>query len=590
MPPSAANQASLYKTRDLLRDLRVFLAPYKGKFILATLLRLAADIAWLYPAYGLAVLVTFFTKYSPGVSLVPVKQVFIFWMLASIVRYVGMYAAKRIMFAVSEQMSLDAQLKTVKHLFLLDMGWHEHENSGNKLKRIQRGGENIDRIVRMWINAFIEIGVNFFGMIFILAKFDSTTAALTLAFLATYYIIAFVLRRKASVAAQIVGIKEEEVNGLFFEALNNVRSVKIMSMRLPLSAMLLSETKDLYEKVLKRIFWFQTGNNIRGYYTNTFRIGVSVFIVYGIVHGHYEVGFLILFNNYFNQISASISELAEMTQDFVIAKLSIGRMMGILREPVRIDREEGKIAFPKNWQKIALKNVSFSYGENDVLDNVSFEIRRGEKVGVIGLSGAGKSTLFKLLLKEREPSGGEILIDDVPLENISKEDYFRHTAAVLQETEVFNFTLRQNIVLANSEEAENNELFEKSLHIAHVSDFLPKLPRGAETLIGEKGVKLSGGEKQRLGIARAVFKQPQILLLDEATSHLDVESEEKIRTSLHEFFQSVTAIVIAHRLTTVREMDRIIVIEDGKIVEEGSFDELYQKRGRFHELWEKQKL
>lgn len=321
-----------------------------------------------------------------------------------------------------------------------------------------------------------------------------------------------------------------------------------------------------------------------------FSIGVSAFIVYGVVHGHYEVGFLILFNNYFNQISESISDLAEVTQDFIIAKLSIGRMTDILREPVRIDREEGKMPFPKDWQKITLKNVSFAYGENDVLDNVSFEIRRGERVGIIGLSGAGKSTLFKLLLKEREPSDGEIFIDKAPLKNISKEDYFRHTAAVLQETEVFNFTLRQNIILANSEEGENKELFEKSLHIAHVSDFLSKLPEGAETLIGEKGVKLSGGEKQRLGIARAVFKQPQILLLDEATSHLDVESEEKIRTSLHEFFQSVTALVIAHRLTTVREMDRIIVIEDGKIVEEGSFDELYQKQGRFHELWEKQKL
>lgn len=247
------------------------MAPYKGKFILATLFRLAADIAWLYPAYGLAVLVTFFTKYSPGVSLAPVKQVFIFWMLVSIVRYVGMYVAKRIMFAVSEQMALDAQLKTINHLFLLDMGWHEHENSGNKLKKIQRGGESIDRIFRMWINAFIEIGVTFFGMIFVLAKFDSTTAALTIAFLATYYIIAFVLRRKASVAAQIVNIKEEEVNGLFFESLNNVRSVKIMSMRRPISAMLLAETKDLYEKVLKRIFWFQTGNSLRGYYANTFR-------------------------------------------------------------------------------------------------------------------------------------------------------------------------------------------------------------------------------------------------------------------------------------------------------------------------------
>lgn len=590
MPSLAANQTPVYKTRDLLRDLRFFLSPYRGKFILATLLRLAADIAWLYPSYGLAVLVTFFAKYVPGASLWPVKQVFILLGIATIVRHVGIYVAKRTMFAVSERMALDAQLKTINHLFLLDMGWHEHENSGNKLKKIERGGQSIDRVFRMWLNNFIEIGVNFFGMMFILAKFDVTTAALTLVFLATYYIIAFVFRRKASVSAQIVNIKEEEVNGLFFESLNNIRSVKIMSMRQPISEMLFRETKDLYEKIVRRIFWVQTGNSLRGFYANAFRAGMLAFIAYGIIQGRYEVGFLILFSNYFGQIITSISELAEVTQEFIIAKLSIGRMTDILREPVRIDSEEGKIPFPKGWQKITLKNVSFAYGENDVLDDVSFEIRRGERVGIIGLSGAGKSTLFKLLLKEREPSGGEILIDDVPLENISKEDYFRHAAAVLQETEVFNFTLRQNIVLANSEEMNNNELFEKSLHIAHVSDFLPKLPHGAETLIGEKGVKLSGGEKQRLGIARAVFKQPQILLLDEATSHLDVESEEKIRTSLHEFFQSVTALVIAHRLTTVREMDRIIVIEDGKIVEEGSFDELHQKQGRFYELWKKQKL
>ena len=125
---------------------------------------------------------------------------------------------------------------------------------------------------------------------------------------------------------------------------------------------------------------------------------------------------------------------------------------------------------------------------------------------------------------------------------------------------------------------------------AHISNLVEKLPQGIETVIGEKGVKLSGGERQRLGIARAIFKQPEILLLDEATSHLDLESEEKIRDSLHKFFENVTAIVIAHRLTTIKEMDKILVIEDGKIIESGNFDTLYARRGRFHELWEKQRL
>jgi ABC-type multidrug transport system fused ATPase/permease subunit len=261
-----------------------------------------------------------------------------------------------------------------------------------------------------------------------------------------------------------------------------------------------------------------------------------------------------------------------------------------MREPVRIDSAEGKVGFPSDWKQIDVKNISFSYADNQVLKDVTLQIRRGEKVGIVGLSGAGKSTLFKLLLKEHESYAGSITVDGIELKDISKQDYFNYSAVVLQDTEVFNFSLKENIVMANTAEAENEELFRRALRVAHVEDFIDRLPEGVDTLIGEKGVRLSGGERQRLGIARAVFKNPQLLLLDEATSHLDIESEEKIRLSLHEFFQSVTAVVIAHRLTTIREMDRIVVLEGGTILESGTFDELHAKKGRFHELWEKQSL
>ena len=186
--------------------------------------------------------------------------------------------------------------------------------------------------------------------------------------------------------------------------------------------------------------------------------------------------------------------------------------------------------------------------------------------------------------------GGDILFDDVSIKRISKSDYFKQASVVLQDTEVFNFSLRDNITITNALQKENQELLEQALDTAHISEFLNKLPRGLDTIIGEKGVKLSGGERQRLGIARAIFKEPKILLLDEATSHLDLESEEKIKDSLHRFFENVTAIVIAHRLTTIKEMDKILVIEEGKLIESGNFDKLYASRGRFYELWEKQKL
>ena len=193
-------------------------------------------------------------------------------------------------------------------------------------------------------------------------------------------------------------------------------------------------------------------------------------------------------------------------------------------------------------------------------------------------------------MKERENYEGEILIDNVPLKSISKSDYFRHTAVVMQDTEVFNFPLRSNVTISNYERENDEKLLDKALSVAHVLEFAEKLPQGIDTLIGEKGVKLSGGEKQRVGVARAIFKDPELLLLDEATSHLDVESEEKIQDSLHKFFKSVTAIVIAHRLTTIKEMDKILVIEGGKVIEQGTFTKLHRAKGRFHELWEKQRL
>ncbi len=261
-----------------------------------------------------------------------------------------------------------------------------------------------------------------------------------------------------------------------------------------------------------------------------------------------------------------------------------------LASEIASDIEEGKISMPENWRKIQLRDVSFSYGDKKILDKVTFTISRGEKIGVVGLSGAGKSTLFKLLLKERENYEGDILVDDVPLRSISKSNYFTHTAVVLQDTEVFNFSLRNNVTISNFDRNSDENLLEKALTVAHVSEFAKALPQGIDTLIGEKGVKLSGGEKQRVGVARAVFKDPELLLLDEATSHLDVESEEKIQDSLHKFFQSVTAIVITHRLTTIKEMDKILVLEEGKIIEQGSFSELHGQKGRFYELWEKQRL
>lgn len=579
-----------YSTYELAADLRPYLRPYTARIIFSTVLRIIGDVLRLYPAFALAETVNFLSSYTSGQPLDKLQQIFILFCAAIVVQHVLHYWAKMVLFAVSEQVAINAQLAAIAHMCALDIGWHEHENTGNKLKKITRGSRSFDRVLRIWISSMLPIAVELIGALVIIAKFDQSIAAVTFAFMLTYYVIARTFRKKAAQATVRANMQEEQVEGLLFESLNNIRTIKVLGMAHVLLDRLNDASKDLYTKVRKRIFWFQTGGYSRGAYAQLFQVVMLAVITLGVIEGHYEVGFLVLFNLYFSKVLSAIGDFAEVAQDYEVAKLSIGRMFEILNEPVRIDAEAGKVNFPPKWQTIAFNKVSFSYGDNVVLDNVTFEIKRGDKLGIVGLSGAGKTTIFKLLLKEYETYSGDILVDGVPLRNIRRSDYFRHTAVVLQDTEVFNFSLRENITLANQSKSARSELFKKALRVSHVDEFMERLPEGMNTLIGEKGIRLSGGERQRLGIARAVFKDPELLLLDEATSHLDIESEEKIKLALHEFFDTVTAVVIAHRLTTIKEMDKILVLENGKILEKGNFKELFEQKGRFYELWEKQSL
>lgn len=579
-----------FSTWQLFKNIFKLVLPYRGRFIIGTLFGLICETSGLYSTYALAAIITIFSKGNVIANAHQIWIIMILWAISLIIKTAGRHGSKFLIYRLAQKIKIDVELSTIQHMFKLDIGWHERENTGNKLQRIHSASSGYTQLINIWINNIIPIAVDFVGTILIVMHFSRPIAIVIAIFMIIYLLVAKMLRGKVAMASHMVNVRSENVTGLQYEAVANVRTVKIMSMIRTIYETLEFRSSQLYEAIKNNIFWIQNRTSSETFVSHTFKISVLSYILYGAIQGRFEVGLLIIFNNYFNNVWQSVEQLSNVSQDVLIARYSISRLKEIMEEPVTIDDETEKLPFPANWKVIALKNISFAYGENVVLKNISFEIKRGEKIGVIGLSGAGKSTLFKLLLKEYESFEGEILIDGVPIQKISKEDYFKYVAVVLQETEVFNFSLRENIYLAGPG-TENKEVeLNRALEIAHVTDFIPKLPQGVDTPIGEKGVKLSGGEKQRLGIARAVFKQPQMLLMDEATSHLDLESEEKIQDSLHKFFHSVTAVVIAHRLTTIKEMDKILVIEDGEVIESGNFAELTAKQGRFYELWEKQRL
>lgn len=579
-----------YPFTKLIKDVWRFIKPYRWRFIGGSIADFVSDLAWLYPAVAVAAIVNFFAAYHPGDSARPLWIVFWLWGAASLARFGGLSLARYLCFQVGERVSLDARLKAIKHLFAVDLAWHERENAGNKIKRLDKGGEGYNQLIRIWVTNIIEIAVNFIGVTIVISLHSIYISIALLIFIIVYAIVSSPLLRRSTQAAQAVDEEDERFEGLSFEAVNNIRSVKVLGLAENLSGRITASAAELFSRVKRRIFWFQLRFVSLEAWGRTTKMLLLAATAYYVLRGWENVGFLMLVNYYFNRITESIGQFTSITQEIIISKNSIARLEHMLAVPINIDDDTAKLDFPTNWKTLSLKNVSFAYGANIVLKNISFTIKRGERWGIVGLSGAGKSTLFKLLLKEEENYRGEILIDNIPLKQIKRSSFFHYAAVVLQETEVFNFSLHDNITITREAGPANALALASALKTAHVDDFLDRLPQGVDTLIGEKGVKLSGGEKQRLGIARAIYKQPQLLFLDEATSHLDLESEEKIKDSLHRFFQDVTAFVIAHRLTTIQEMDHIILIENGEILESGDFKTLHKKHGRFFALWEKQRL
>lgn len=239
---------------------------------------------------------------------------------------------------------------------------------------------------------------------------------------------------------------------------------------------------------------------------------------------------------------------------------------------------------------IELKDVTFKYSdasENDfVFENLSLSIKPGEKVGLVGHSGGGKSTLTRMILRFSDLESGSIEIDDQNIAQVKQESLRQNVSYVPQEPLLFHRTIKENIAYGKPE-ATQKEII-SAAKSAYADEFIKSLPNGYETVVGERGVKLSGGQRQRVAIARAILKNAPILILDEATSALDSESEQAIQKAMESLMKDKTTLVVAHRLSTINRLDRILVIDEGRIVEEGSHRLLLSKKGRYAELWSHQ--
>jgi len=291
---------------------------------------------------------------------------------------------------------------------------------------------------------------------------------------------------------------------------------------------------------------------------------------------------------YMQRIGSQLFALSDIINGYDQAFLDAEPMTRMLLTDNNTADQPDSVSLSIKSPSIKLKNVSYNYPDNDedVLSDLSLEIKDGQKVGLVGHSGAGKSTLVSLLLRFADPTNGSIEISNTDISTVTQKSLRENIAYVPQEPMLFHRTLRENITYGKIDATENqiNEAITK----ANALDFIQKLPKGLDTLVGERGIKLSGGQRQRVAIARAILKDAPILILDEATSALDSESEKLIQDSLVKLMKNRTSIVIAHRLSTIAKLDRIVVLDNGKIIEDGTHQQLLDANKTYAKLWKHQ--
>jgi subfamily B ATP-binding cassette protein HlyB/CyaB len=304
-----------------------------------------------------------------------------------------------------------------------------------------------------------------------------------------------------------------------------------------------------------------------------------------VIDGSLSVGELVAFNMLAGRVSQPVLRLAQVWQDFQQARLSVARLGDILNTTAEPIYNSSRSTIPAITGSIKFEHVTFRYRVDgtEILHDVNFEIPAGQIVGIVGPSGSGKSTVAKLVQRLYVPESGRVIVDGTDLAMIDPAWLRRQIGVVLQENVLFNASVRENISLADPAMSMEQVIAAATLAGAH--EFILELPEGYDTVVGERGNSLSGGQRQRIAIARALVSNPRILIFDEATSALDYESEQIIQDNMRKIVEGRTALIIAHRLSTVRRANRIITIEQGRIVEDGNHDQLIRSSGRYASLY-----
>jgi ABC transporter fused permease/ATP-binding protein len=574
------------KNLGVLRRLVALIRPHKGRFAIAVVTLFAASgLSLIYPmAAKQAVDVGMNEPTSGKLDALVVVLLGIFVVHAVLV-WIRHYS----MSWLGERVVADLRGIVVDRVLVLPMAWFHERRTGEIVGRLASDVTTVENIVGSELSLALRNGVQLVGGLALLIWVDWKLTAMMMAVVPPLLLITMWFGREIRKMSKQVQDELAGISGTIQESIGAIQTVQAFVRERREASRYRDGVERVFQQTLRMVKWrasFFSAAMAAGY------LAIAAMIWLGgraLIAGDITSGELTAFFLYTFMVAGSLGDLAGLWGSLQRAAGATERLFTIIDTLPDIRDPDAPVALPAGGGAITFRDVTYSYESRPdvrVLDHVDFEVAPGQVVALVGPSGAGKSTILSLLFRFHDVTGGEVQLEGVDVRRVRLGELRRAMALVAQEPVLFSGTLRDNI--AYGKDGATDAEIERAARDANAHDFIASFPDGYATVIGERGVKLSGGQKQRIAIARALLADPRVLVLDEATSNLDAESEALVQQALARLMKGRTTIVVAHRLSTVRDADRILVMDRGQIVEAGRHAELMAAAGVYKRLVEHQ--
>jgi len=531
------------------------------------------------------------TELSSGVNLfmlVPVALIAGYG-VTRIIAFTFVQVRDALFSKVSQHSIRQISLNMFRHLHNLSLQFHLNRQTGALAKYIDRGTKGIDFLLRYVLFNVVPTFFEIFlvsGILFYL--YGPWYAVITLTTIGLYSFLTFQITEWRNEFRKRMNQADNEVSTKMIDSLLNYETVKYFNNE-KFEFDRLDESLEDYELAANQSRHSLSLLNVAQ--TFIIMLGITIMLVmsaYGIKDGDIDVGGFVVINAYMLQLYQPLNWLGSVYREIRQALTDMENMFSLL-EVTTVSKDNLEDIPHDNSAEIRFDKVSFDYDvRRTIIKDISFTVPNGKKVAIVGPTGAGKSTISRLLFRFYDPKAGGIYINNKNINNISQRSLRQIIGVVPQDTVLFNDTIYYNIAYGNTEASKEKVI--SAAQNAGIHNFILTLPDGYETIVGERGLKLSGGEKQRVAIARTILKNPKIFFFDEATSALDSSTEKKIQRNLENISKDKTTLIIAHRLSTAANADNIIVLDKGSIIEQGTHESLLLQKSKYFEMWEKQNL